>query len=180
MESSPRQESIENFEILKSPLREAYLLLGAHTPLELSNLYGIEDQKLMPKREGVQPATPWDYDNPQLVINKVKNILENVNLDELTEEERYWRQEILWFWYHHAISCAIWLHKDKEKARQYALKALEYQSQPHPNKITRLLYLLVNDKLEEAEEWIKTTHNENPDKETAADLLKEYKEHKFF
>jgi len=46
MENFSKRETLENFDREKSPIREAYLLLGAHTPLELSNLYPAEDQKL--------------------------------------------------------------------------------------------------------------------------------------
>jgi len=164
-EKSPQQESMGG-------LKKAYELLGAKTPLELSNLYSIEDQKLM-------KSNNWDYANPDLITNKVKNILESINESDLTDEEKEWRQEILWFWYHHAISCAIWRYQDKEAAKLYASRALEYQSEDHPNKVTKLLHLLVNDQFEEAEEWAQTIQEE-PEKGTGSELLKEYKEQGFF
>lgn len=161
-------EKIETaFEIDKSGMKEAYLLLGAHTPLELSNLYTAEDQKLMRSGE-------WDYDNVDLIVNKAKEIIEGVDPGLLTEDESDWRKEILWFWYHHAMSCAIWRYKDKEAARVFAKKALEYQGEGHPNKITKLLDLLVNDQLEEAEAWVKTIKEES-EKSTAEKLIEEYK-----
>ena len=160
------------FEVVKSPMRAAYELLGAHTPLELSNLYSEEDQKLMKSRS-------WDYDNPDLVTNKVKGIIEIVDVNKLTEQEKDWRNEILWFWYHHAISCAIWRYKDKEKAKLYASKALEIQDRSHPNQITRLLDLLVNDKIQEAEKWASEI-NDEVEKETALSLIQEYKDGNIF
>ena len=90
MDKLPKQEQANSFNIEKSPIKEVYLLLNAHTPLELNNNYSAEDQKLM--RSG-----SWDYNNSALVVNKVKDILEVVNPQELTEEEREWVQEILWF-----------------------------------------------------------------------------------
>jgi len=149
-------------------IKEAYELLGTQNPVELSQLYDVEDQKLM-------KSGNWDYDNQDLITNKIKNILEKVDINTLTKEEREWTQEILWFWYHHAISCALWKKKDKEKAREYAKKALEFQDENHPNKLTKLLYLLVNNRFEEATIWSRTITT-NPEKETAGDLLKEYKE----
>jgi hypothetical protein len=149
-----------------SPLKEAYLLLGAKTPLELSDLYSAEDQKLM-------KAGAWDYDNPNLIVNKVKTNLEFTDLATLSEEEKEWRKEILWFWYHHAISCAIWRYKDKQAAQAYSARALELQSDDHPNQITRLLYLLVRDQLPEAEAWAMTVNEE--EKDTAESLIKQYK-----
>jgi len=162
----------ERFDHEKSPLREVYLLLGAATPLELSNLYTEEDQKLM-------KSGSWDYDNPGLITNKVKDLLETADTELLTEEEKEWRQEILWFWHHHAISCAVWRHQDKAKAQEYAVKALEYQPEDHPNKITRLLALLIESKVQEAEEWAAGI-TEEPEKSTAMELLEDYKEKPFF
>lgn len=159
-------EKVNNFNFEKSPAKEAYMLLNARKPLELSNKYDEEDQKLM-------RSSSWDYNNPVLVVNKVKDILEGVNPQELTEDEREWMQEILWFWYHHAISCAIWRYKDKEKAKTYAKKALELQSEDHPNKITKLLSLLLEDKLEEARKWAETI-TEEPEKGTAMSLIEEW------
>ncbi len=168
-EVAPQKES---FDFEKSPVREAYVLLGAKTPLELSNLYTDEDQKLMKFHE-------WDYNNPDLTINKIKEILENVNLETLSQEERKWAQEIIWFWYHHAISCAIWRYKDRQKAKEYSEKALSYQTKDHPNKITRLLNFLSEDKFYEAEVWTDQIEDE-VEKTTALELLKEYKEGGFF
>lgn len=156
----------------KSPLREAYLLLEAKTPLELSNKFCEEDQKAIKDRS-------WDYKDEDLLINRVKNILENATISELSSEEQYWHQEILWFWYHHAISCAIWKYRDRDMAKKYAARALELQADDHPNKITRLFDLLVNDKLGEAAEWAKTIEEE-PEKGTARDLIKEYLDGRFF
>ena len=159
-------EKVNTFNFEKSPAKEAYLLLSAHTPLELSNKYSEEDQKLM-------LSGSWDYNNPVLVVNRIKDILEGINPQELTEEEREWMQEILWFWYHHAISCAIWKYKDKEKAKVYARKALELQPENHPNKITKLLSLLLEDKLEEARKWVEAIIEE-PEKSTALSLIGEW------
>jgi len=164
MENQPQQFNIEN-----SPMKEAYQLLDAPTPLELSQKYTKAEQELFKSHE-------WDYENPEQIQNKVKDILEAVDLSILTEEEQDWRQEILWFWYHHAISCAIW-KKDREKAIEYSDKALEIQGENHPNKITKVLSLLVNDKVEEAEEFVKTTET---NRETAEELIEDYKHGKFF
>lgn len=44
MKKSP--ETNEDFNIQNSPIREAYVLLGAGNPLELSTLYDKADQEL--------------------------------------------------------------------------------------------------------------------------------------
>lgn len=172
MEKIPEQEKTEEFNFEKSPLKDAYVLLGARTPVELSNLYADEDQKLM-------HARAWDYNNSELVVNKVKRILESVDSETLTEDEQEWRLEILWFWNHHAISCALWRYKDKGAAQEYAAKALEYQPLGHPNQITKLLDFLVNDRVEDAQKWAETI-SEEPEKSTARSLLEDYKEGRFF
>jgi hypothetical protein len=169
----PQEEKVEKLDIEKSPIREAYELLGARTPLELSNLYSERDQELMKSYE-------WDYNNPELITNKIKNILETIDPESLTEDEKEWRQEIIWFWYHHAISCASRRYNDKEAAQRYAVKALEMQPEDHPNKITRLLFYLVHDRVEEAEEWIAALAPDDEEKDTAESLLHDYKEIGFF
>ena len=129
-------------EILSSPIFEAYKLLGAHTPLELNRKYTIEDQKLF-------LSHTWDYEDPNQIINKIKNILESSPQNESSQEENDWRQETLWFWYHHAISVALW-KKDISKAREFSKKALELLPKDNSNKITKLLDLLVNGRVDEA------------------------------
>ncbi|MFQ5752961.1 MAG: hypothetical protein ACE5HI_13290 [bacterium] len=161
----------QNFDINRSAIKEAYILLGAKTPGELSRLYTTEDQK-------IAKSAGWDYNNPDLVTNKVRNILESADESSLTEGEKGRRKEILWFWYHHAISCAIWRYQNKEAAQLYSQKALEYQEGDHPNHITRLLYFLVRDKLKEAKNLAQTIE-EDPEKTTAQDLIKEYENRGF-
>jgi hypothetical protein len=154
-----------------SRLKPVYELLNAKSPLEMSNLYSVEDQRLMKSDE-------WDYDNPELITNKVKALLEQINPGELTEEEAEWRNEVLWFWYHHAISDAI-RKGDQAAAQNYADTALKMQPEEHPNKITKLLYLLVHDNLPEAERCLEEI-TEEPEKSTAQDLVSHYKTEGFF
>jgi hypothetical protein len=166
MDQLSKVEKVNTFNFEKSPAKEAYLLLSAHTPLELSNKYSEEDQRQM-------LSGTWDYNNPALIINKVKNILEGISPQKLIEEEKDWVEEILWFWYHHAISCALYKYKDKEKARACAIKALDIQPENHPNKITKLLSLLLDDKLEEARKWAQSIEEES-EKSTAQSLITEW------
>lgn len=172
MDKFPKNEKETKFRIEQSPMREAYYLLHASTPRELSHLYAAEDQNLMLEHR-------WDYNDITQITNRVKNILENANLTALTEDERFWRGEILWFWYHHAISCAIWRYKDKEAAQKYSALALEFQMKDHPNKITKLFYFLTRDQLEEATRWASTIENE-PEKTSAIELIKEYRDGEFY
>ena len=119
----------------------------------------------------------WDYANPALVTNKIKEILENCDTTTLTEDEREWRNEILYFWYHHALSSAIWRHKDQRAAQEYSARALELQSKGHPNQITQLFYFLTRDQLDEAEKWVSGIEE---DKDTAEFLIDNYKNGKFY
>jgi hypothetical protein len=164
-------DTAESVEVEKSPLREAYVLLNATHPAELSTRYTQEDQRLMKLQK-------WDYKDHDLIINKIRHILENADMGKLADSEKEWRSNILWFWYHHAISCAIWRYKDKLKARNFSAKALEFQSATHPNKITRLFYLLLNNRMDEAEKWGAVITNE-PEKTTAKRLVAEYKRDSF-
>lgn len=156
----------------KSAMKDAYELLGATTPLELNTFYDAEDQKLM--REG-----SWDYNNLELVVNKVKDILEKVPVATLTEEEKIWRDNILWFWNHHAISCAIWKYKDQEAAQKFSEDALRFQSKDHPNQITKLLYFLTHEQLDLAEQELSKVVDET-ERETAEYLIDAYRKGGFY
>jgi len=109
-------------------------------------------------------------------------ILETVDARTLTKEERYERGNILWLWYHHAITYAVWIRKDRMLAQRYSSLALKNQPEGHPNKITRLLYLLIRDRLADAKIWSRTIRatKGNPEKETAAHIIKRYEDGAFF
>lgn len=165
----------QHFDIEKSPIREAYILLGANTPLELQNFYSDADQKLMKSGE-------WNYNNPNLITNKVKSVLEKVDGNFLTEGEKEWVQMILWFWYHHAMSIAMSKLRDKEKAKEFGAKAMELNPKDNDNKITEIYYLLLNEKLAEAEklansipEGILDDGKPNPEPQTARELIEDYR-----
>jgi hypothetical protein len=66
-------DTAESVEVEKSPLREAYVLLNATHPAELSTRYTQEDQRLMKLQK-------WDYKDHDLIINKIRHILENADM----------------------------------------------------------------------------------------------------
>ena len=168
-------EEVPSFNPESSPIKEAYRLLGATTPLELDEFYTREDQRLF-------TSGAWDYNDPTQLTNQVKAILESTSDSELSDDqynEPGWRNEILWFWYHHAISCAIWRYGDKQSAQKYSEQALVYQSEDHPNQITKLLCFLTNDQLDESENWT-TNITDEVEKQTAEKLIDEYKKGQFY
>ena len=160
-------------DIKKSPFKRAYLLLNASSSAKLFDKYLIEDQKIVTSKIS-------NYHDPKLITSKIRNILEKVDTRKLTRREQHERRLILWLWYHHAISYAVWGYKDKRQAQKYSSLALKYQPANHPNKITRLLYLLVRDRFAEANKWAKTIKKEKSERTTALKLLKFYKEGGFF
>jgi len=146
---------------------ELYSLFNVKNPDDLYDLYFEEDQKLM-------NSYSWDYENNDLIVNRIKNIIETTEENKLTKKEKDTKELILWFWYHHATSCALFQKKDKEKAKLYSTKALEHVNNDNPNKITKLLYFLANDDLTEASKWADDIEN-STEKQTALNLIKEYK-----
>lgn len=50
--------------IEKSPMKEAYALLGVRTPLELHHLYSEEDQKIIREKGFLG----FDYNDPDLIL----------------------------------------------------------------------------------------------------------------
>lgn len=154
------------------PIKKIYELLNAHSPRELSDRYLEEDQKIV--TSGIS-----NYHDPNLLINKVRFALERIDARHLSREERYERRLILWLWYHHAISYAIWGDKNVRQARKYSTQAIRYQPKNHSNHITRLLYLLVRHRLTAAVHWAKKL--ESPvEKAAAKDLIGMYKNGEFF
>ena len=161
-----------NDESTAEKVQRAFTLLGVTNFRDLSLAYTREDQKLMK----VQDA--WDDKDPTLITNQAKSILEGIDPSGLDEYDRVWWREIIWFWYHHAISCAVWKHKDRALAQQYADKAREIQgSLGHPNRITELLRLLVHNEVEEARDMV---HGLRAEAYAARRLLVEYERGEFF
>ncbi len=163
-------EQIFQPESRRSRIQDAYALLGATTPLELNTLYTEADQKLMRDKT-------WDYRNPDLVTNRVKNVLENIDTTTLSDDAAQWRNEILWFWNHHAISCAVWKYQDIQAAQEFSERALQLQSKDHPNRITKLLYHLTHNELDQAEQWLRKIDED--ERETAEFLIRLYKDGQF-
>lgn len=154
-------------------LKDVYVKFKCKDLDDLIEIYTIEDQKLM-------HASAWDYSNSRLVPNRIMAEIESINLDTITDEyERERLPDLLWFWYHHAISCALWRYGDKVMAFEYSKKALSVQSNKHPNKITKLLHLLIQDDIEGALEWVKTVKDE-PEKTSAEYYIDLYKKGNFF
>jgi hypothetical protein len=156
----------------RARLKNVLLLAGVKNAKELRRVYDEEDQRLM-------KAGEWDYDNNTLLINKIRQALNEIDWRSLNQKQREICEEIRWFWHHHAISCAIWKKKDRIKAKHHAGLACGYQPDDHPNKITLLLWWLVSDQLEQAYRWAETI-TEEPEKSTAQSLIEEYKRREFF
>jgi hypothetical protein len=139
---------------------------------DLLKKYVIKDQELINSRQ-------WDYDDATLLTNQIKKILLATDPLTLGIEENECRREILWLWYHHAISCAIWTKKDRSAALSYAAEALRFQPENHPNQITRLLYLLVQDRMAAARKWASSLAD-GTERRTALELIADYQAGKFF
>jgi hypothetical protein len=85
--------------------RAAFELLGVTNFKDLSIAYSAADQELMKK--GI-----W-YHKGNSVPNLVKTLIENIDPEELDEKDKQWWREIMWFWYHHAISSALRMSGDR-------------------------------------------------------------------
>src|SRR3989338_2471769 len=102
----------------KEKVQKVFRLMGVENFQDLSRAYTRVDQELM-------KARAWDDRDPALLTNQVKDILLEIDPEQLPEEDREWRAEIMWFWHHHAISIAIWKHKNQPLAQHYAELALK-------------------------------------------------------
>jgi hypothetical protein len=155
-------------------IKYIFSLLGVSDFLALSRAYTAEDQRLF-------KSGTWDPGDSGLLTNQVKVLLEVLNPEELNEEDREWRQEILWFWYHHAVSYAIFKAKSRDQAKLYANRALVLQEgRNHPNQMTRLLWFLIHDRLTDARKWFARLPPNHDEHATGMHLIEEYVEGKFF
>lgn len=165
---------VESFDWGKSPIAEAYRLLDATDPQDLHEKYVALEQIAFKSPDRM---VLWDYDNPDLVQNKVKEILENADTSSMDEYELERRKRILWFWYHHAISAASW-HQDKEKMKFFSEKAMEYEDES--NILTRTMFFLLNDRIQDAEDWVNNPSVDSDidisgDIETCKEMIENYK-----
>lgn len=168
MRTTPGDDTIEDgleFQPERSPMREAYELLGARTPKELYLRYCAAEQVLFSSRA-------WNYDDPDQLIQKVKRIVAQADERSMTPDEVDWSRSLLWFWYHHAISCAAW-RRDVVQARAFAAMALSPKYERDANNITRLWALLLDDRLEEAEAFVLTI---DEDRQSAEETLEDYRQ----
>jgi len=135
---------------------------------ELDTLYLEYDQDLMRTQR-------WDYRNDALLTNRIRAKLEELDPHTVADEYDRWRvKEILWLWYHHAISCALWRYGDEGAARAYATQALEYYQSDNPNKLTKLLYLLAHRREQEARVYVATAIDSEVEREAANHFLALY------
>ena len=116
----------------------------------------------------------WDYKNTTSLNTRIVRDLERVTRSDLTEDERWRVEQMIWMWYHHAVSCAIYKYKDREAALGFVRKALEYQKRipNHPNKITSLFLLLLNGKIRKA--WESMKRMGRIERNTAQDIISEW------
>ncbi len=126
------------------------MLFGVWNFSALHDAYVREDRRLL-------KYCRWDAIDSDLFTNKAKIILERMDPNHLKRDEREWRAEILWFWYHHATNWAICNFKDQQMALSFVRAALSYQDEckrahdGRQNRITRLLWFLLNGNLKQAE-----------------------------
>lgn len=145
-------------------------MLGVTTPLELSNKFTELDQEEM--RRGT-----YDYEDPNSLVNQLKNQIEALDPAALNEQENEWRNEMFWLWNHHAAGYALFGRNDRAASLKYAELALAHQSHEHPNKITKLIALLALDNVAGAVEYIKTIAKDSTEYDAAKKVLEMYKTH---
>lgn len=150
--------------------KEVYRLLGVQygNSEEALRVYFYLDQRLT---RGGSPWSGWNYDDPTFIFRRVVEAIEEVDEGSLSSDEQRHFNEIRWFYYHHAVSRALQL-RDRESALRFSRAALACQGPNHPNRITRLLYLLVRNRVDEAREWGRSAQGKEQD--SVRDLLFDY------
>lgn len=120
--------------------------------------FSAEDQRAM-------HAGRWPYKDPEWILNKWKERLEETNDSELSPKELENKQNALWLWYHHASQFA-YADGDPETALSYIEKALYFREQIQlENDITPLLKLLYQGNIEEAKRFAETIPARVPERQ---------------
>ena len=117
MEKQPSIEKNERAQILKkygaSDMRDLHL-----------RIYMDEDQMRMKN-------LAWDYKDASSLVNRIYLDCKNLDESKLDESDSMWLRETLYFWNHHAVSCALGRYKDYKAAREFVDAALFYQDKDH-------------------------------------------------
>lgn len=152
-------------ELQASRLQEVYALLGGIvSPSEMYKKFLALDQELF-------TSGGLDSGDENLLLNKIKNILENISPLVLSDEELESRNWCLWLWYHHAAGLAA-QKGETENAKAFILKALEYKPKSNHNQITMLLYLLLNGYIDKAKALVRNV--DEGERGAASELLQDF------
>ena len=92
----------------------------------------------------------YDMDNQNAINNQIKDALLEVDLDSLEKEDKDTAYHMLWLWHHHACTAAMWQIGDFARAKELCATALSYIHKENPNKMTYLIWLLLQGQIEEA------------------------------
>lgn len=122
----------------------------------------------------------WDYvvgedANKDLKqLEQVKNKLEALNMENLSEKEQKFCRRALWRWYHHGANKALLDRGDKEEAEQMIQKAIEYQPKSDINRIDQLYYYLIEGDINKAKNLTKNMKEDN--QRQAEKIIDKYQE----
>jgi hypothetical protein len=105
--------------------------------------------------------------------NQIKEDLLGVDVSYLPEFERRVVQNMLWLWFQHATTVAIWKESNLDLARELCARAVSYLYPTHPNKITYMIDMLLRHDVEGAKKWLGSEVSE-VEREYGEYLLKEY------
>lgn len=144
---------------------------GVEDVYELAELYRQRDQENILNQI-------YDITNDSLVHNAIKNALLSIGLSDLPDDEQKMVKDILWLWFHHAATIALWQQHDLLLARTYCDTALLYLYPEHPNRITPMLGMLLHGDIDGAKKWAREEVGEI-EREYADYLLAEYEKGTF-
>lgn len=161
-----------------NPQRSPYEVLARYevaTFTELDKHFTELDQTLYTSLIGCKPSDSLDlYCDREHKLTTLKNTLLEIDTEKLHQDDLPHYNEMLWLWNHHAAGIALFGPRDRESAYTYAEQALNHQSLDHPNKITELIYLLSQNEYLDAENYIATFAQDDPERLAAESALATY------
>ena len=118
------------------------------------DVYDLSELHLAIDQQQIKTDT-FKLHSKKNINNRIKNALETLDIRKIkNSDEQEVVKDILWLWYHHACTIAIWKKGDIKAGKRYCKKALSYLYEGHPNKMTWLIMLLLEGKIDEAKKWV--------------------------
>ncbi len=156
------EKGIELHETSKEKIFERF---GVH------NMKELDDKIFEPAIRVMLNDNEWDFNDEELVPNKIKALLENCH-EKMTDEEQFYINHMIWSWHQHATIMALRIY-DIDDAKKFFAEASTFKA--HHDDLTKILEFMTNGRIDSAQNY--ANHMEQPElKPDALEIIRDYTE----